>query len=123
VAMTTATQAARTAAQLREAAQEVARLAARRGSKDEMGTGEVIVTAALWEWSIPRDAHGGSAGVSMTRHGAMEALSRVLVQAGRPGSGQVLPLTLTGPVRHERHYLRGSPERTAVYDRQAIRWS
>ena len=30
----------------------------------------------MWEWVTGRDAHGGWTGVSMTCHGAMEALAR-----------------------------------------------
>lgn len=38
---------------------------------------------SLWEWSIRRDANGSSAGISRTRHGAMQALAKTLIQAGR----------------------------------------
>lgn len=78
--------------------------------------------AQIWEWEVVRDADGGSAGISMTRHGAMEALAKALVQRGRPTRGRVVPVLLSRPVHEPSCYLRGVPERTAVYDGMAIRW-
>ena len=77
----------------------------------------------LWEWVVARDAQGGSAGLCMTRHGAMEALSRALVAAGRPSRGTVAQVKLIRPADDEPGYLRGFPERTAVYDGGVIQWS
>ena len=39
----------------------------------------------LWEWVMPRESGGACVGVSMTRDGAMEALSRALINDGSPG--------------------------------------
>jgi hypothetical protein len=75
---------------------------------------------ALWEWV--RDAPVGSVGVSRTQHGAMEALSRALIAAGRPSRGRVAQIKLIRPVYGEPGYLRGFPERTAIYDGTAIQW-
>jgi hypothetical protein len=61
--------------------------------------------------------------MSMTLSGAMEALAKALVQAGRPRTGRVVPVTLSRPVHEPSRYLRGTPERTAVYDGEVIRWS
>ena len=76
----------------------------------------------MWEWVTGRDAHGGWTGVSMTCHGAMEALARTLIQAGRPRSGHVVPVTLAQPVHRPPYYLRGIVNRTAVYDGEVIEW-
>lgn len=78
--------------------------------------------ASLWEWSIPRDALGASAGVSMTRHGAMEALAKALIGGERPRSGQVVPLILAESPHRPLRYLRGWPKHTAVYDGRVIEW-
>jgi hypothetical protein len=80
------------------------------------------VIVRLWEWDVARDAQGGSVGLSDTRHGAMEALSRALVQAGRPTHGRVVPVTLRRPTHEPAYYLRGGPERTAEFDGEVIRW-
>jgi hypothetical protein len=77
---------------------------------------------ALWEWSVTRDADGGPVGVSMTRHGAMEALAKALVEAGRPNRGQVMPMLLATPVQSSAYYLRFWPQHTAIYDGQVLRW-
>jgi hypothetical protein len=77
----------------------------------------------LWEWNKSRDSQGSrSVGVSRTRHGAMEALSRALIATGQPASGRVTPISLIRPVHGEPSYLRGIPERVAVYDGTVIRW-
>jgi hypothetical protein len=80
------------------------------------------VIIRLWEWDVARDAQGGSVGLSDTRHGAMEALSRALVQAGRPTRGHVVPVALRRPVHEPAYYLRGIPVRTAVFDGEVIQW-
>jgi hypothetical protein len=67
------------------------------------------VFAQLWEWEVARDAEGGSAGISMTRHGAMEALAKALVRRGRPTRGQVVPVILSRPVHEPSRHLRGLP--------------
>ena len=77
----------------------------------------------LWEWTVTRDADGSSAGVSRTRHGAMEALAKALIEAGRPRSGRVMPVILAEGVHRPAHYLRGVVRDTAVYDGTVIRWS
>lgn len=48
----------------------------------------------IWEWVIDRGVGNASAGVSGTRHGAMEALSRTLMTADAPASGRVVPVAL-----------------------------
>ena len=52
----------------------------------------------------------------------MEALSKALIAAGRPATGQVVPMRLIRPVHQDPGYLRGLPERTATYDGTVIRW-
>jgi hypothetical protein len=53
----------------------------------------------------------------------MEALSKALIAAGRPSSGQVAQIKLTRPVHEESSYLRGFPAHTAVYDGTVIQWT
>jgi hypothetical protein len=78
---------------------------------------------SLWEWTVTRDADGGSVGVSGTRHGAMAALAKALVQAGRPRTGRVVPVILAGSIHQPSYYLRGFVRDTADYDGTVIRWS
>lgn len=80
------------------------------------------MTVPLWEWAVSRDTRGGSAGVSMTHHGAMEALARALIQAGRPTFGHIVPVTLTRPMHEDPYYLRGIVKHTAIHDGEVIRW-
>jgi hypothetical protein len=75
----------------------------------------------LWEWV--RDAPGGPVGVCGTQHGAMDALSKALIAAGSPSRGRVAQIKLIRPADEEPGYLRGYPERTAVYDGLVIQWS
>jgi hypothetical protein len=81
------------------------------------------VLIPLWEWAVARDAQGGSVGLCITRHGAMEALSRALIAAGHPANGRVSQVKLIRSAHEEPAYLRGFPERKAVYDGVVIRWS
>jgi hypothetical protein len=81
------------------------------------------VPIPLWEWAVTRDALGGSVGLCMTRHRAMEALSRALIAAGRPATGRVAQVKLLRPADDEPTYLRGFPEHWAVYDGTVIEWS
>ena len=76
----------------------------------------------LWEGDVTRDAQGGSVGLSDSRHSAMEALSRALIQADRPTSGRVVPVTLRRPAHEPAYYMRGIPVRIAVFDGQVIQW-
>jgi hypothetical protein len=80
------------------------------------------VITPLWEWSIPRNADGGSVGVSMSRHRAMQALARTLVGRGRPTTGYVVPVLLAEGVHGEPYYVRDKPQHTAVYDGQVLQW-
>ena len=80
------------------------------------------MTAALWEWSVARDTDGGCVGVSATRHGAMEALAKALVRAGRPKTGQVVPVLLAEPLHSPSYYLRGWPTHRAVFDGMVLQW-
>jgi hypothetical protein len=79
------------------------------------------VTTCIWEWVVDRGAGRDTSGVSMTRHGAMDALARSLTAAGAPAGGRVVPLSLVddawGPF-----YLRMAPRHTADYDMGVIRW-
>lgn len=88
------------------------------GSAPVDGPGRV----PLWEWAVARDSHGGPVGVCRTLHGAMEALSKALIASGRPATGQVVPMRLSRPVHQEPGYVRGLPERTAIYDGRVIEW-
>ena len=69
----------------------------------------------LREWSIPQNA----AGVSATRHGAMQALAQSLVGKGHPSAGHVIPVLLAGRIHGEPFCLRDKPVRIAIYDGQA----
>jgi hypothetical protein len=77
----------------------------------------------LWEWVLARDSLGGSAGLCVTRHGAMEALSKALIASGRPRRGSVGPVKLRIDVLREQDcYERFPAEHTAVYEGGAIQW-
>jgi hypothetical protein len=77
-----------------------------------------------WEWTVERDSGGGSTGMCETRHGALEALSKALVERGRSGCGSVAPVVLlVGEAREEDHYQRLPSVHTAVYEQGAIQWS
>lgn len=76
----------------------------------------------LWEWGVARDMRSNPVGVSGTRHGAMAALSRALVQAGQPARGNVVPVVLIDAAGSEPHYFRFPALSTAIYDRDVIRW-
>lgn len=76
----------------------------------------------LWEWSVTRDAQGGTIGISSTQQEAMEALAKALTSAGRPRRGHVVPIILASPVQAPAYYLRFWPQRTAIYDGRELRW-
>jgi hypothetical protein len=78
----------------------------------------------LWEWTLARDSLGGSAGLCVTRHGAMEALSEALIASGRPRCGSVGRVKLrVDVVREQDCYERFPPEHTAVYEQGAVQWT
>jgi hypothetical protein len=81
------------------------------------------VVVPMWEWAVSRDSQGGALGVSMTRHAAMEALSKALIAAGHPSCGRVAQIKLIRPIDGDPAYLRGFPERTASYDGTVTQWS
>jgi hypothetical protein len=85
-------------------------------------SGNYAVTAFLWEWAVTRP-RSRPVGVAMTRHGAMQALTKALIHGGQPAAGQIVPLTLTSPLHTEPGYQRGLPERIATYDGQVIQWT
>jgi hypothetical protein len=76
----------------------------------------------LWEWVMPREWGGGCVGVSMTRAGAMEALTKALIKEGRPARGCVIPMLLTDDACRSFCYIRLPVEHTAVYDGSTIQW-
>lgn len=92
------------------------------GSREPSSGAGPVMTTPLWEWSIAWDAEGHSVGLSATRHGAMGALSRALIQAKRPVTGQVLPMLLVEPLHSQSYYLRGWPRHKAFFDGVTIRW-
>ena len=68
----------------------------------------------LWEWSVGDGARHSAAGVSMTRHGAMEALALTLTSGQGPALGLVARICLVDGVA-ERFYSRAFPEHMARY--------
>jgi hypothetical protein len=70
----------------------------------------------LWEWAVLRDARANPVGVSMTPDRAKVALSRALVEAGRPARGSVRPVVLNTP------YVRMPVTDVAVCERGVVRW-
>jgi hypothetical protein len=78
--------------------------------------------ARLWEWAVLREDHSHPVGLCGTEQGAMDALSKALIAAGRPARGQVGQVTLIRPVQADAAYIREPPEMTAVYDGSVIRW-
>jgi hypothetical protein len=91
-------------------------------SQAKPAEGGHVLIPQLWEWAVLRTARNHPVGVSKTEHGAMEALSKALIEAGQPGQGQITQVTLIRPVQAEPTYLRQPPERTATYDGKVIRW-
>jgi hypothetical protein len=81
------------------------------------------VIAQLWEWVVLQDVRNRPVGVCMTKHAAMDALSKTLIAAGRPARGQIAQATLVRPVHKDPLYEREPPERTAVYDGSVISWT
>jgi hypothetical protein len=79
------------------------------------------MTTPLWVWGITW-VTGRSVGLSATRHGAMQVLSKALIHGKRPLTGQVVPLLLIEPQHEEPYYLRGWPKHSAVFDGMTIRW-
>jgi hypothetical protein len=79
------------------------------------------VCAHLWEWSVVEGACHGTSGVSMTRHGAMEALSRTLIGGEGSALGKVARMALVDSV-WEPFYLHGIPGHIAEYREGIIRW-
>jgi hypothetical protein len=75
----------------------------------------------LWEWVVDQGADNAPAGVSGTRHGAIEALSLSLVTAGARSSGRVVPVELVDGA-YGFSYLRFDPALTADCERGVIRW-
>jgi hypothetical protein len=59
----------------------------------------------------------------MTEHGAMAALSRALIKAGRPAQGVVAPLDLVDSITTEDYYDRYPAIHTADYAQGVIRWT
>lgn len=80
------------------------------------------MTVSLWEWTVRRGAKTGPVGVSMTRHGAMEALAKALVATRQPSMGQVVPMLLACSGQRQSYYVRGWPAYTADYDGQILQW-
>jgi hypothetical protein len=79
------------------------------------------VPVQLWEWVVSGDIRDCTAGVSMTCHGAMEALSTALTASATSASGRVLPLTLIHGA-WESFYIRGLPTYAAQIDSGVIHW-
>lgn len=75
----------------------------------------------IWEWVVDHGADNAPVGVSGTRHGAMEALSRTLVTSQTLASGRVVPVALVDG-RCGFAYLRMGPELMADYEMGVIRW-
>ena len=76
----------------------------------------------MWEWLIAGGACDGTSGLSMTRHGAMDALSRTLIEGRSNAIGRVTRIVLedgiSGPF-----YVRGQSSHTASYDSGVIKWT
>jgi hypothetical protein len=82
----------------------------------------VVVKFELWEWGVRRAMRSNPVGVSMTRHGAMAALSRALVESGQPGRGSVGPVILVREAQSGSHYLRLPVTNAAVCEQGVVRW-
>lgn len=75
----------------------------------------------LWEWAITRGARHGTSGVSGTRRGAMEALSRTMVEGGGSAHGKVGRMALVHGV-WEPFYMHGIAHHVAEYEEGVIHW-
>jgi hypothetical protein len=80
-----------------------------------------VVIVPLWEWEVVREERSNPVGVSMTRDGAMAALSRALLVAGHHARGNVRELALVDAAQ-EKRYLRFPIYRIAVCEHGVIRW-
>jgi hypothetical protein len=101
-----------------------AALAARRAasSKARRREGACPVSyGRVWEWVVYQEAGNTPVGVSMTRHGAMEALSLTLITVKARSSGRVVPVELVDGA-YGFSYLRFDPALTADCERGVIRW-
>lgn|SRR5487761_250428 len=76
----------------------------------------------MWEWLVSGGACDDTAGLSETRHGAMDALSRTLIEGRGNAIGYVLPIVLVNGVSGP-FYVRGDALNTASYDSGVIRWT
>jgi hypothetical protein len=70
---------------------------------------------------VVEGARHGTSGVSMTRQGAMEALSRTLIEGGGSALGKIAHMALVDSV-WEPFYLHGFPEHIAECREGIIRW-
>jgi hypothetical protein len=77
----------------------------------------------LWEWGVTRETRNRPVGVCKTRHGAVTALSRALMDARRPARGNVVPVVLVDAAHAASYYQRFPVAHTATYEGGAIRWS
>ncbi len=80
-----------------------------------------MISNCIWEWVVDHGAANVPAGVSGTRHGAMQALSRTLITARTPASGRVVPIALVDGA-FGFAYLRMAPPLTADYEMGVIKW-
>jgi hypothetical protein len=76
----------------------------------------------VWEWTVTPDSRGNPVGVSMTCDRAKAALSRALVEAGRPGRGSIRPMMLVYAAHSGTHYLRLPVTDIAVCEHGAVHW-
>ena len=77
----------------------------------------------MWEWGVMSGGRSNPVGLSMTRHGAMAALSRALIATGRPTRGSVVLLVWTDISQSGPHYLRLPVKHTATHEQGVIWWS
>jgi hypothetical protein len=75
----------------------------------------------MWEWLVSGGARDGTTGLSGTRHGAMDALSRTLIEGHGNAIGYVAPIVLMTGVSGS-FYMRGNALDKASYDSGVIRW-
>jgi hypothetical protein len=75
----------------------------------------------IWEWVVDEGADRASYGVSGNRDRAMAALSRMLIAAGAPACGRVVPIALVDGA-YGFGYVRLARVLTANYEEGVITW-
>lgn len=75
----------------------------------------------IWEWAVDTPTDHNPVGVSTTIQGAMNALSKALIQTGMPSAGRVASISVRDSADGW-HYVRLGIIDTARYKEGVITW-